>query len=74
MKKYIVYPITITSRSDNDRHYITAGQLIELYKVKASECIVVRNEQDERCIKNTHKFIALYPRYNGDYSLPKKEI
>lgn len=75
-KKYLVCPRMITSKNDNDRHYISAPRLMELYGVSPSECLVMPDyhpnspewHQYER--GDFDDLIRLSPRYNGDYVLP----
>ena len=74
--KYVVCPGYIRSKTDGDRHFITASQLIHLYGVDPTECIVRRHdmsEHEERLFRAPEDAIHLYPRYNGDYTLPTKE-
>lgn len=63
-KKYAILPGYVFSRSDGDRHFITAKQLIQLYGVNPAECIEVGEGVDWT------GFIPLSPRDDGDYSLP----
>lgn len=73
---YFVYPGFITSKNDNDEHYITADTLIWLYKVKKEDCVIIRNELDIIKAKRAfvdHKIVTLSPRYDGDYSLKDED-
>ena len=66
MIKYAVYPGLITSPSDGDTHFISAGQLMELHRVNQKECIVMRrNEPRSRGIAKD--LICLFPRGDGNY-------
>jgi hypothetical protein len=56
------------SKNDNDRHYITAAKLMQLYKVDPRECIIYR----ENVGLDVSKLIPLRPRYNGNYELKKE--
>lgn len=76
--KYVLCPGYITSKTDGQRHYITAPQLMKLYGVRPKEC-VVHIPQDwwersdyERAAKSHEGLIWLAPRYDGDYTLPKE--
>ena len=66
--KYLVISGTVISRTDGDTHIITSKQLMELYKVKPSECLCnpdlrwVRREQLD-------DLIYLYPKSDGNYDL-----
>jgi hypothetical protein len=73
--KYAVYPGFVTSNSDGQRHYITAGDLCLLYGVQMRDCLVIylHDETDpskrER-VQLASTLIALRPRFDGDYTLP----
>jgi len=68
MKRYVVHPGSILSKTDRQLHHITFGQLVQLYQVDPKECI---NASD---IQSTGRFsdamVHLYPDYDGNYSLP----
>lgn len=78
MKKYLLCPGYVTSRTDGDQHYITAEQLARLYRVNPSECEVltkaeVRREtvtMTEARRRRQAGLIKLGPRDDGDYRLP----
>ena len=65
MKKYLVIPGWITSKSDGDRHYISANKLIRLYGVDRRECVVFQDGERGFC----DSLIKLEPDYNGDYNI-----
>jgi hypothetical protein len=66
MKKYIVFPGFVLSKNDKAKHYITANQLIKLYKVDINDCYILN---DRSKIKSLHGiFMALRPKYDGDYN------
>jgi hypothetical protein len=69
MIKYILYPGVVISRTDGQKYYISASRLAELYRVSMDECVVY---DDVWClgIRNKHKLIKLFPRYDGHYCLP----
>jgi len=68
MIKYIVRPGYVFSRSDGDRHYISAGQLMNLHRVTISECIIYRGKEDRyKLIGFKRKLINLFPRADGQY-------
>lgn len=67
--KYLIYPGVITSIHDGEDHYISAGQLINLYRVDPRKCKIVRNERDLFGL-NLDEYIALTPRKDGNYQLP----
>lgn len=62
---FVLYPGFIASRSDEDIHYITYLQLINLYKLDRRKCI---NAKVIRGIPKEKKgYIHLKPRFFGDY-------
>lgn len=74
--KYILYPGTIISKSDGQKHYVAAEQLSDLYDVPLSDCIVVQPHRLEsyRGMKEEGR-IKLYPQYNKeDYDRIREEI
>ena len=70
MIKYLICPGMVTSKTDGDRHYITANQLISLYRVKRSECVVM--PKNNRGYIPDDELIRLSPDYNGRYIVPQK--
>jgi len=65
--KYAVHPGFIESKKDGEVHWIEARQLMQLYGVNPSECIVI----DDEYIRyggdpDDEKFIHLYPRRDAD--------
>lgn len=68
MLKYIVRPGYVFSRSDGDRHYISADKLIELHQVPISECVIIANKKDLYKLKGLKReLINLFPRTDGKY-------
>ena len=68
-KKYICYGDYIFSKSDSDRHYISAKRVAELYKVNPQECFFVEIHKDKPGLDRRNNLIRLFPKYNGDYTL-----
>lgn len=66
-KKYLILPGFVKSRNDGQRHFISAGQLMRLYKVHPSECIVWTQEGAAEGYPEHLRRLA--PRYSGDYQL-----
>ncbi len=66
MLKYILFPGNITSKNDNQIHYISASMLIKLYKVNPKECIEFSRTINEKEYQN---LIELHPRYDGNYKV-----
>lgn len=72
MKKYLIVPGNVTSENDGQRHFVSATQLMLLYKVKLSECVVLsgRLEYGFKRLSGTHQDLTvLMPRRDGNYSL-----
>ena len=73
--KYVICPGMVESRTDGQRHYIGAMQLMKLYKVDPRVCEIYEPAQwwpasfyryaDERHAG----LIRLGPRYDGNYEL-----
>ena len=78
MKKYLLFPGNIQSKTDRDIHYICASKLAQLYGVKMAECVIAeQNVNSPRypapigyTKEFTNRLIRLYPDYSGDYTLP----
>lgn len=73
MRKYIVHPGPVYSKNDFDRHHISAGQLMRLYGVSVSECLVCAHCQGRKmlpCVRDAG-YVHLYPRSDGNYELPQ---
>ena len=72
MKKYLVVPGTVISKTDRQQHYISSEDLMRLYGVHPRECQVwLRGEPKP---KNTDDLLMLFPRYHGDYTLDKAVV
>lgn len=69
MKKYLVLPGVVTSRTDGDCHLVTDRQLIDLYGVHKDECEIY--SPSKRGDRPDHVryagLIVLHPRYDGVY-------
>ena len=66
MTRYILHPGWVTSQNDGDRHYITAVRLLGLYGVHPALCRIYDPK-----VKDKEGEVHLYPRYDGNYSLPQ---
>ena len=71
MKRYIVIPGYVKSKTDGDFHYISSDKLIRLFKVKPDECYLMNLEDYERRkhMNQLKDLKVLSPQYDGDYSL-----
>jgi hypothetical protein len=66
VKKYILHPGWVTSKTDGQEHFITALDLAECYKVSITECLVLK---DPSAIKGKiPDLIHLYPLYQQNYT------
>lgn len=75
MKKYVLCPGHVTSKTDGDVHYIDAFTLAYLYKVLPHECYVdTSNSNWKRGQPQEHldSLIWLFPDPTGRYELPRK--
>ncbi len=74
--RYLLCPGLVRSRTDGDRHYVSARQLAHLYGVSMDECLVLPNDNEwasrmkSRYLLARTDLIHLMPRSNGDYTLP----
>lgn len=69
-KKYLVCPGKVRSK-DGDLHFVSASQLINLYKVERDECVILDTPQSVFGLV-WKDYIVLEPRGDGNYELPKK--
>lgn len=79
MKRYVIVPGYIKSKSDGDIHFIDAPTLIRLYKVDPKECVIAQVQKNDE-LKITFELpsydrslIRLGPRYHGDYTIPEEQ-
>lgn len=70
MKKYLLHPGYVISKTDGDRHYITSQMLMELYNVPPKECVTWN---PYRPYPNQDKLIDLYPMASGKYKDMQKQ-
>ena len=76
MKKYVLHPGEVSSKSDGQVHYISARALAHCYGLRLEECYVVeqtlfvspRSISVKPYTGNDEDYIHLYPRYQGDYA------
>lgn len=74
--RYLLCPGEVRSRTDGTWHHVGAAQLAALYGVSMAGCLVLpfadRRRRDELLDRaDSGEFIALKPRYDGDYRLPE---
>lgn len=68
MPRTILCPGFVTSKTDGDRHYISAGDLARLYRVRFSDCLIDdTSNADMPAILPRPGDIRLSPREDGDY-------
>jgi len=70
MPKFAVYPGYMKSKYDGQVYWISAQQLMDLYKVNRNECCTCAGNDDycRRKAKKDKSMIHLFPNYDGDYS------
>ena len=70
--KYLVKGGYVLSRNDGDRHYVGAGQVIELYGVDPRECKVVKSWSELNFYRRKYgeDVKVLRPNSAGNYKLP----
>ncbi len=66
MVKYLICPGIVKSQYDGEHHYITAGQLMSLYKVNPKECKIIDSPDAARGV-DWGAYIVLRPRTDGNY-------
>jgi len=67
LKKYVCVSGYVKSAADADEHYIGMADLAKLYGVPLDDCMAYVFSRD-----GYYKdMIFLYPRDDGEYSLPK---
>ena len=72
MKRYLVVPGMVISKSDGNAHYVTSADLIRLYRVRPYQCVVfypMRPGQTPEEIALRDGLRILRPQYDGDYKL-----
>jgi len=73
--RYVLHPGWVTSKTDGDRHYISASHLAHLYGLRLADCIVMHDDEPGvRGYQQQSGDVHLYPRYDGNYSLPSNAI
>ena len=70
MVKYVVCPGYVVSQNDNDRHFVSADQLMRLHKLNPKECIIADARFPETYIGREGLIQSLpnfYPRCGQEY-------
>lgn len=71
---YVLHGGRVTSRSDGDVHYISAQQLAYCYRLP-KDSWVSKDNYNSRTSHNGNKMVIhLYPREDGNYTLPRLEV
>lgn len=66
---YAIHPGEVRAK-DGDIHFISAKQLMDLYKVSPRMCIVAKDGWDRTHSPDfLRQFVHLYPREDGNYTL-----
>jgi len=66
-KRWLIVPGTIISKRDGDLHYISAEDLMWLYRVNPAECVVHNERMGPYRGATTDRLWVLRPRFDGDY-------
>lgn len=69
--KYLLCPGYIRSKKDGQVHYVGASDLMRLYNVDPRECVIFHHKAEHNHSR-MDSLIKLYPKYNGDYTLPEE--
>jgi hypothetical protein len=67
--RYLLCPDFVTA-DDGDRHWISAENLMRIYGVPRSECVVATRPAQLRLL--LERFIVLEPREDHNYHLPQE--
>lgn len=70
-KKYAVHPEKVKSKTDGQFHFISAHQLMKLFKVDPTDCVVCHRFHPVMGIKNSD-YIHLSPQYDGNYKIKEQ--
>ncbi len=68
MKRYVLAPGRVISKTDGQRHHITAAQLARLYGVSLDQCLIYRSSRVAGTLRAGLPILT--PRADGDYRLP----
>jgi hypothetical protein len=76
MKKYLVIPDYVISKTDGQRHYVSCNQLVRLYGVQEGECIFSESPDTGKTMNSINynkkrygNLTELRPKYSGNYLL-----
>ena len=75
-KKYVVVGGKIMSKSDGDIHHIPAPVLAKLYGLDPRDCVLTDESKPdyETTRRNYSGHTVLFPRYDGNYTLPAPKL
>lgn len=65
-KRYLVCPEQVFCGNDEDVHFATAEELIQLYRVDPKECVIYDGEINSL----NRELTLLLPDYSGEYEVP----
>lgn len=60
---YVLHPGLVTSENDGQRHWVSAHELVRLYRLPGNRCYVY-----SRGAVYSDDAIHLHPRHSGDYA------
>lgn len=72
---YTLYPGTVFSSTDGQKHFVGRNELARLYNVPLNLCLTIYDSDFSRPDLRDHvafaaTLTALRPRYDGNYRLP----
>lgn len=74
--RYVLHPGWVVSKTDGQRHFIDEQMLMRLYRVHADECTFAYLESTPfkpARLTVEDPLIHLYPRYDGNYTMPERK-
>jgi hypothetical protein len=73
-KTFVVRPGYVTSRSDGDRHWIGAQQLMELNGVDPRDCVIEDPKIPLHPGYDVESMVVLEPKEDGEYGEVRWEL
>ena len=75
VKKYVICPGRVVSKTDGQEHYVTGQQLARLYQLAPHEYHVVHRGVSGDTIRQWEEqgLMFLWPRFDGKYGRPDRK-
>jgi hypothetical protein len=67
--RYVIRPGWVTSQRDGDRHWISAGKLLTLYRVPPNARVLIVDERAPEGYRPEPDDYVCEPRFDGNYPL-----